>query len=384
MAKILLVVPTLSSYEAFLSDFAEAVMAAGDEVHVATQFKLLDGRDVEANPAFKSAVHLHPISMPRGSNPFAALKAAKELRRLVSKIQPNWIQAHFSAAATVCALAKSSDWPFTSCIIQGLVCTLARGKARLAAWCGERLAMARLDEMWVLTEDDFEVIRGWDSRKARLQDTPGFGCRIGRFNPENYSAEWRSGRRIELGIQPEECVLIYVGRLAAFKGFDRTVRAFNQFCERSAPVRLLVLGTFDALHPSGLSEAEVQALETNNRVIMAGWQANVADWLSIADLCVFPSEREGMPVCLMEALCMGVPVVTSYARGCRDVVRDGVDGVVLDEPSVDKLADVIEKLIREPVRLEEMKQAALERRSSFDREHYVVEQLDGIQKILFK
>jgi glycosyltransferase involved in cell wall biosynthesis len=384
MAKLLLVVPTLSSYEAFLSDFAEAAMAAGDEVHVATQLKLLDGRDVEANPAFKSGVHLHPISMPRGSNPFAALKAAKELRGLVSKIQPNWIQAHFSAAATVCAFAKSSDWPFTSCIIQGLACTLARGKAHLAAWCGERLAMARLDEMWVLTEDDFEVIRGWDSRKARLQDTPGFGCRIGRFNPENYSAKWRSGRRTELGIQPEECVLIYVGRLAAFKGFDQTVGAFNQICQRGSRVRLVVLGTFDALHPSGLSEAEVTALETNNRVILAGWQANVADWLSIADLCVFPSKREGMPVCLMESLSMGVPVITANSRGCRDVVRDGVDGVVMDEPSVVKLADMIEELIREPVRLEEMKQAALERRSSFDRKHYVIEHLDGVRKTLFR
>jgi glycosyltransferase involved in cell wall biosynthesis len=238
--------------------------------------------------------------------------------------------------------------------------------------------------MWVLTEDDFEVIRGWDSRKARLQDTPGFGCRIGRFNPENYSAKWRSGRRTELGIQPEECVLIYVGRLAAFKGFDRTVGAFNQICQRGSRVRLVVLGTFDALHPSGLSEAEVTALETNNRVILAGWQANVADWLSIADLCVFPSKREGMPVCLMESLSMGVPVITANSRGCRDVVRDGVDGVVMDEPSVVKLADMIEELIREPVRLEEMKQAALERRSSFDRKHYVIEHLDGVRKTLFR
>ena len=81
---------------------------------------------------------------------------------------------------------------------------------------------------------------------------------------------------------------------------------------------------------------------------------------------------------------MGVPVVTSNTRGCRDVVRDGVDGFVLDEPSVDELANIIEELIREPVRLEEMKQAALERRSSFDRKHYVVEQLDGVRKTLFR
>ena len=191
----------------------------------------------------------------------------------------------------------------------GLACTLARGKARLAAWCGERLAMARLDEMWVLTDDDFEVIRNWDSSKARIQDAPGFGCRLDRFDSGSYSESGRAERCLELGISENDCVLVFVGRLAAFKGFDRTVRAFNALCDRGVSVRLLVLGTFDDLHPSGLSETEVEALKTSSSVIMAGWQADVADWLSIADLCVFPSEREGMPVCLMEALSMGVPVI---------------------------------------------------------------------------
>ena len=79
---------------------------------------------------------------------------------------------------------------------------------------------------------------------------------------------------------------------------------------------------------------------------------------------------------------MGVPVITANTRGCRDVVRDGVDGVVLDEPSVDELANIIEELIREPIRLAEMKQAAIERRSSFDRKHFVVEQLLEVQKNL--
>src|SRR5205814_10672473 len=52
---------------------------------------------------------------------------------------------------------------------------------------------------------------------------------------------------------------------------------------------------------------------------------------------VFPSRREGMPVCVMEALALGVPVITCDARGCRDVVRDDVDGLVLRERTVESL-----------------------------------------------
>jgi len=382
MAKLLLIVPTLTSYEAFLSDFAEAAVAAGHEVHVATQLEYLDGRTVEAHPTFNSGVLPHPISMPRGSNPFAALKAAKELRGLVSKIQPDWIQAHFSAGAVVCALAKSSDWPFTSCIIQGLACTLARGKARLTAWCGERLAMARLDEMWVLSDDDFEVVRSWDSSKARLQRAPGFGCRIDQFNGDNYSFEWRNERRTELGIQPDEFVLIYVGRLAAFKGFDKVVAAYWDLKQRSASVRLLLVGVFDTLHSSGLSEEEVSELKNDPDVLMPGWQENVAEWLAVSDLFVFPSEREGMPVCLMEALCMGVPVVTSNSRGCRDVVRDGVDGYVLKDTSASQIVDAFDRLVNNPQTLSSMRISAAARGGEFDRNEYIQEQMASLKEAL--
>ncbi|MEN8662238.1 MAG: glycosyltransferase [Lentimonas sp.] len=378
----MLIVPTLSSYEAFLSDFAEAAVSAGHEVHVVTQLKLLDGRAVEDFSDPNTGVFLHPLPMPRGANPVAAVKAALELRGLVATIRPDWIQAHFSAAALVCALAKSKDWPLTSCVIQGLACTLARGKERLAAWCGERLAMARLDEMWVLSDDDYEVIRGWDSSKARLQKSPGFGCRLERFNREHYSAEWRSERRAELEIQANECVLIYVGRLAAFKGFDKVVKAYRNLRERGIPVRLLILGVFDALHPSGLSEGEILELKNDPSVLMPGWQANVAEWLAVSDLCVFPSKREGMPVCLMESISMGVPVITADSRGCRDVVQDGVVGYVLQDVSVLHLADQIEGLINSPELLVSLHRGALAGRARFDRASYVAEQLSSLSDLL--
>jgi glycosyltransferase involved in cell wall biosynthesis len=379
MSKLLLVVPTLSSYEAFLSDFSEAAMAAGHEVHVATQLTLLDGRSVEAHPSFKSGVKLHSISMPRGANPIAALKAAKELRGLVSLIQPDWIQAHFSAAALVCSLAKTRSWPFTGCIIQGLACTLAKGKARVAAWAGERLAMVRLDEMWVLTEDDFTVIKRWNSKKARLQQSPGFGCRLDRFDPSLYSAEWRNAQRTKLGISAQDTVLIYVGRLAAFKGFDRVVRAYQDLRKKEASVRLLILGAFDSFHPSGLTTEEIQVLQQDPNVVLPGWQDNVAEWLATSDLCVFPSEREGMPVCLMEALCMGVPVVTSDSRGCRDVVRNGLDGIVLASPDTEGLVNAIGSLLEHPELLEGMRRESLRQRSHFDRRCYIEEQLKNLE-----
>jgi len=105
----------------------------------------------------------------------------------------------------------------------------------------------------------------------------------------------------------------------------------------------------------------------------------VAEWLATSDLCVFPSEREGMPVCLMEALCMGVPVVTSDSRGCRDVVRNGLDGIVLASPDTEGLVNAIGSLLEHPELLEGMRRESLRQRSHFDRRCYIEEQLKYLE-----
>jgi glycosyltransferase involved in cell wall biosynthesis len=66
--------------------------------------------------------------------------------------------------------------------------------------------------------------------------------------------------------------------------------------------------------------AEDHAYKNCAQIIDAGYTDDVASYLAISDAMVFPSQREGMPVCLMEALAMGVPVITRASRGCRDVV----------------------------------------------------------------
>jgi glycosyltransferase involved in cell wall biosynthesis len=121
-------------------------------------------------------------------------------------------------------------------------------------------------------------------------------------------------------------------------------------------------------------------LQNDSSVLMPGWKEDVAEWFAISDLCVFPSEREGMPVCLMEALCMGVPVVTSDARGCRDVVRDGIDGVILKDALSTLLALRIKGIVQSPDELKVMQENALKRRSCFDRNLFVQEHLVEVGK----
>jgi glycosyltransferase involved in cell wall biosynthesis len=104
---------------------------------------------------------------------------------------------------------------------------------------------------------------------------------------------------------------------------------------------LLLVGAPDDAHASGLTAAERRSLAVDPRVVDAGWQWNVAPYLAVADICLLPSTREGLPVTAMEALAMGVPVVTVDSRGCRDVVRDGIDGFVLPAADADLIAEML-------------------------------------------
>lgn len=382
MPRLLLIVPTLSSYEAFLSDFAEAAVLKGYEVHVATHLKLLDGREPEESSIHSSAVHFHSLKIPRAADLIAILRASRGLRSLVQQIRPDWVQAHFSIAALVLAVAKQSHWPYTSCIIQGLSSTLNRGLRRVLSWFGERYAISKLDEMWVLTQDDYEVVSAWEPSKARLQEALGFGCRLEHFDPNQYSADWCNERKSKLSLAEEAFTIIFVGRLVAFKGFDLVARLYWELKSRGCDVQLILLGAFDELHASGLSDTEVQKLKIDSSVLLPGWKACVAEWLALADICVFPSEREGMPVCLMESLALGVPVLTANSRGCRDVVRDGIDGIVRKDLSVASLADQVEKLMMDLPRLESFRLSCLEGRGRFDRKHFVSEQLSELEAVL--
>ena len=125
----------------------------------------------------------------------------------------------------------------------------------------------------------------------------------------------------DTGIKVDDVKFIFIGRLVAFKGFHLVVRGFLQTHAINDKIKLLVCGEFDDLHESGLNPDEIVRFSDHEGISYIGWTNTVERYLGISDAVVFPSEREGVPVNLMEALSMGAPVVTCDSRGCRDVMK---------------------------------------------------------------
>jgi glycosyltransferase involved in cell wall biosynthesis len=247
----------------------------------------------------------------------------------------------------------------------------------------ETWAAQRLDHIWVLTDDDLAALRmAAPHARSHKQATYGFGCDLDYFAPSAISSDDRAIVWSELAITPQHRVFAFVGRFVHFKGFDVTVRAFLKLAQTDPDSRLLLIGKRDSLHPTGLTVEEEAALKRSSNIVDVGWQTDVRRYLAVAQIVVFPSQREGMPVCLMEALAMGVPVITRNARGCRDVVRDQIDGLVLQDCTAESLAQAMRQLSNDQTLRERFASRALAARKRFSREDYIHEQLHIYEQLL--
>lgn len=369
--RLLIIIPNIVSYRSFLNDLCAEKVANGHEVHVACSPTEQWGRD--AVTPEQPGVRFHAIEFARGMNLLHHALAARKLRRLVRTIRPDLIHAHFSAGLFTTALARTREWPMTIGTFHGISFPARRGFEGALIRTAEISAARRFDEICVLTEDDAVRLRkALPSLPVRTLSSAGLGCDLERFAPA--PAVQRETHRARLGFTKEHCVFVFVGRFVSFKGYADVVRAFLKLAPDHPNARLLLIGADDSLHETGLSAEDEQAMRACPQIVDVGFQKDVRPHLAASDIMVFPSSREGMPVCLMEALAMGIPAITRDSRGCRDVVRDGRDGFVLRDCNEAHLSQAMKQLANDVRLRERMAAEARAGRERFSRKLFIAAQ----------
>lgn len=140
-------------------------------------------------------------------------------------------------------------------------------------------------------------------------------------------------------------VVIAAGRLHHVKGFDDLLRAFSRL-RRSVDARLLILGEGKE---RGALEQLVAELGLKDAVQLPGRVESVAPWLARADLFVLSSRREGLPAVLIEALAMGMPVVsTRCPSGPDEILEEGRWGTLVPVGDVEALSTAMALALRQP------------------------------------
>jgi glycosyltransferase involved in cell wall biosynthesis len=154
--------------------------------------------------------------------------------------------------------------------------------------------------------------------------------------------------------------IVCVGRLVHHKGQAVLLEAVAELARRGRPVTLTVVG--DGPKRSSLEQL-AQRLGIADSVTFTGSvaQDRIRDLYATGDIFCLPSFAEGLPVVLMEAMAVGLPVVTSRIMGIPELVEDGVSGLLVPPGRPDELAGALEQLIRDPDRRHRMGAAGRDR-----------------------
>ncbi len=150
----------------------------------------------------------------------------------------------------------------------------------------------------------------------------------------------REEMRRRLGIGESTLVYIFVGRLVHDKGIDELVPAFLEMRRRGLDVALVLVGIEEPrLDP--LAEGTREAIRSTPDIYAVGLQDNIPDWLEMADVFVLPSHREGCNCSLLEGSSMGLPAVATDIRGCRDIIQNHVNGLLVPAKDTEALCEAM-------------------------------------------
>ena len=141
---------------------------------------------------------------------------------------------------------------------------------------------------------------------------------------------------------PKEKEIVTAGRLIKAKNQGLLIRAFAEIHKEFPEYRLVIYG--DGSYRENL-ENVVDELKLRGCVSLPGNQRDIFDKISRAEIFVLSSDCEGMPNALLEAMCLGLPVVSTKVSGAGDVIIDGENGLLVDCGSVDQMKDAIRRML---------------------------------------
>ena len=177
-----------------------------------------------------------------------------------------------------------------------------------------------------------------------------------------------------VGLEPEGLLVLFVGWLIELKGPHILVEAIAQLRKKGIDVKAILVGEAphgSTWHRTLTAQIEARGLAGSIRCTGRVQRTDIAKYYLSADIFVLPSMKDLWPKCVVEAVCAGLPVITTKAVGLAGhIVKDGVNGYLVAPGDVDELALAIERL-RDPALREEMSEAGrelIERFTSQERE----------------
>ena len=205
----------------------------------------------------------------------------------------------------------------------------------------EKIASVFSTKIFFRNQEDFNfAIKKGIGNKSKNKYF-GDGIDIERFNPQKFSKEFVEEKKKNINLSLGIPIVGIVARLVKEKGYIDLFSAFKKVVEKFPEAVLLVVGPEDLAKKDSFNKEIVKDFGIDNNVMFLGERTDVDEIYSILDVFVLPSYREGFSHSIMEACSMGLAIVATNIRGCREAIENEKTGLLVPTKNPEKLAEAI-------------------------------------------
>ena len=352
--KVLFVATVKVHIKAFHLPYLKWFKEQGYEVHVAAKNDFVNTPCIIPN-----CDKFYDINFARFPFSKTNIKAYKQLKKIVKENNYDIIHCHTPVAGVLTRLAARNS-KNTTVIYTAHGFHFFKG-APLLNWLiyypVERFCARFTDKLITINKEDYERAKKFSLRKnGKVYYVSGVGIDIEKIRNSKVDM---CQKKKELGISENIPVLLSVGELNKNKNHIAVLNALSKLQDKRFVYLICGRGTLKEY-----LEEKIKELGLNNKVKLLGYRNDITEILKIADLFIFPSKREGLPVSLKEAMAVNLPVIASNVRGNRDLINkenlfepDDADALVR---LIEKQLDNIENSKRSKVEYKNLEQYSLQ------------------------
>ncbi len=298
--------------------------------------------------------HVPLTRSTRAADPRSDLATVWEFARVCRRLRPDIVHTHNPKPGVYGRIvARLLRVPAVVNTVHGLYALPEDPwRKRTIVYALERMAAAFSHAELLQNPEDLPTLARLRVPRAKLR-LLGNGVDLTRFDPQRH-LDARAQVRAELGVSDDEVIVGLVGRLVAEKGYREVFTAARQLREHHPAARVVVAGPADPDKADAITTEELDRAARDAGVLLLGMREDVERLYAAFDCYVLASWREGFPRSAMEAAAMGLPLVLTDIRGCRQVVEDGVNGRLVPVRDPAALAAAIGALVDHPAARREM------------------------------
>lgn len=320
MKKVLFSATVDSHILQFHLPFLKLFKEMGYEVHVATN----------GNEEIPYCDVKHVVSFER--NPFKInnLKAICQLKKICNEEKFDIIHTHTPMGSVVTRLAamKSRKKYNTRVIYTAHGFHFFKG-ASLKNWLifyqVEKWLAKYTDTLITINNEDYELAKNKFSKRCKdIQYVPGVGIDEEKFNFEMSEKE-KLNLRKSLNLTKDDFVMIYPAEISKRKRQEWLIVTTEKILKEHNDIHILLPGK-DSLN--GKCQKLVNSLNLSKQIHFLGYRKDIPKLLKISNLAVSTATQEGLPVNIMEAMYVGLPIVATDCRGNRDLVKNNNNGYI--------------------------------------------------------